>query len=117
MPISPLIAHLYSYVILKSIIGAPGEMMEKCHLKIDVEPKRLLVTSEPYVIFTHRGYQPVIDVVERRSRREYYIFISAISLAASLEKLRLENGERMVGIEFWIRKQGPERTSKYIVEE
>ncbi len=86
-------------------------------LKVDVEPLRLLVTSEPYVVYTVRGYQPVVNVIERKSRREYFLYISAQSISRSLEQLKVENGDRMLGLEFWLRKEGPEKTSKYVLEE
>lgn len=86
-------------------------------LKIDIEPVRLLVTSEPYVVATARGYQAVVNVFERRSRREYLIYIGAISLTTALEQLRRENAGSLVGVEFWLRKEDSSRYSRYVVEE
>ena len=92
-------------------------MTAKEQIRIDLEPRRLVVTSEPYIIYTRRGYQPVMDVIERKSKREYFLYISAISIASSLEQLRKENAGKFIGIEFWIRKQGTEKYAKYIVED
>lgn len=86
-------------------------------LKIGIEPKRLLVTSEPYVVITARGYQAALRVLERRSRREHFIYIGARSLALPLEQLRRENGGRLLGLEFWVRKKDATKFSEYIVEE
>jgi len=86
-------------------------------LKIGAEPKRLLVTSEPYVVLTARGYQAALGVFEQRSKREYFIYIGARSIAMPLEQLRKENGGRMLGLEFWVRKRDEGRFSEYIVEE
>jgi hypothetical protein len=86
-------------------------------LKIDVEPKQLLITSEPYVLFTGRGYQAVVNVIERKSRREYFIYLGAQSLADALEKMRMVNSEKMVGLEFWIRKKDSSKFAGYVVEE
>jgi hypothetical protein len=96
---------------------SPGEREAVEQLKLDVEPKRLLILSEPYVRYTSFGYQPAVDVRERKSRRQYFLFVSASTLARPLELLRIENGGRLTGIEVWVRKEGPERTSKYVVEE
>lgn len=86
-------------------------------LKFDVEPRKLLVTSEPFVVFTARGYQAAVSVMERKSRREYLLYIGAISLAQKLRQLQTENGDKLLGLEFWLRKEGPEKKSKYILEE
>lgn len=86
------------------------------HLKIDVEPKRLMASSEPYVIFGTRGFQPVLDVVERKSKRDHFIYISARSLGIGLQKLAEENGGSLVGCDFWVHKSGEEKTALYIVE-
>lgn len=86
-------------------------------LIIDVEPRRLLVTSEPYVIYTARGYQPVVNVLERRTKREFYLFIAAKSLSNPLESLRKQNDGKTTGLEFWLHKEGAEKRSSYILEE
>lgn len=91
--------------------------MQVEHLKIDTEPKHLLVTSEPYVIFSRLGYSAVINVLERRSRKEYFIYISPKSLACALEALRNSNNGKTTGLEFWLRKESDERTAGYILED
>ena len=86
-------------------------------LKIDIEPKRLLVTSEPYVIMSARGYAAVVNVLERKSKREYFIYIGALSLSKVLEQLCQENSGRMLGLEFWVRKKDSDKFSGYVVED
>lgn len=86
-------------------------------IKIDAEPRCLQVISEPYVIYTRRGYQPALDVYERKTRKQYVLYIAARSLTEKLEILRRENAGRFNGLEFWIRKESYEKTSPYIVEE
>ena len=90
---------------------------QKTQLKVDTEPKRLLVTSEPYVIFGTWGYQVVVDVFEKRTKREYYIYLSARSLAKAIEVIRQDNGGKTTGLEFWLRKENDERSAPYILEE
>jgi hypothetical protein len=101
----------------ETLPGSNVAKMEKTYLRIDIEPKRLLITSEPYVIYTARGYQPVVDVVELRSKREYYVFISAKSISQKLEALRHENAGKLAGLEIWIRKESSEKMAGYLVEE
>ena len=92
-------------------------MASKERLVIDIEPKLLVVISEAYVIYTVRGYQPVVDVMDRKTKREYFLFISAVSITKPLEQLRNENGGKHKGLEFWIYKEGPDRSAKYILED
>jgi len=82
-------------------------------LRIDTEPRYLQVISEPYVVYTKHGYQPVIDVFEKKQKRPYSLYISAKSLSNDLELLRNENNGRLNGCEFWIRKTGFAKTSSY----
>ena len=86
-------------------------------LKIDTEPRRVLFTSEPYVLYTPFGYQPVAEVIEQKHKRSHLIYISARSLSKQLEYIREENGGNLIGTEVWIRKESDEKTSSYIVEE
>ena len=86
-------------------------------LKFDIEPKRILISSEPYVIYTVRGYQAVVDIIEMKRKKEYLMYIGSASLAKPLELLIRENNNKATGLELWIRKETPEKTSKYIIEE
>ena len=84
---------------------------------MDPEPQYVQIVSEPYVVFTRRGYQPVVDVVPRKSKKPLPMRISATSLSNQLEIMRNENEGIFMGLEFWIRKASYERTSLYILEE
>lgn len=86
-------------------------------LKIDIEPKRLLITSEPYVVMTARGYAAVVNVLERKTKREFFIYIGALSLSKMLEQLSRENSGKMLGLEFWIRKRDADKLSPYVIED
>lgn len=86
------------------------------YLRVDAEPKYIQIISEPYVIFTSRGYQPVVDVVERKSKTSTRLFITARSLAERLEILRQDNGGNFSGLEFWLRKESYKKTAPYILE-
>jgi hypothetical protein len=86
-------------------------------LKVDIEPRRILITSEPFVLYTPFGYQPVIEVLELKTKRTYLLFIAARSLSKPLEQFRVENDGNMTGVEVWIRKEGTDKKSPYIVED
>ena len=85
-------------------------------IKVDMEPRRLLVTSEPYAVFTARGYQVAIAVFERKRKRSYELLIGSKSLSQGLAPLVEENNGRFLGLDFWIRKEDGDKFSKYIVE-
>jgi len=98
-------------------VGVVSDKPARDAMKLGIEPRRLVVTSEAYVQFTSRGYAPVVDVIDRKTKREYVLYISAQSLTMPLEQLRKENGGCFTGIEFWARKESESRSSKYIVVE
>jgi hypothetical protein len=93
-----------------------GEI-EKDTLKIDTEPVRVQVLSEPYVVFNRFGYAPVIDVWVKKRKREYIMYLSAKSLGQGIEAIRQSNQSGFKGLEFWIRKETAEKTSKYMIDE
>jgi hypothetical protein len=86
-------------------------------LKIDVEPKKIIVESDLMVVFTKRGYVPALHVREARSKREFILYLSAFSLSKAVEVLRLGNNGMFIGLEFWIRKATDDRMAPYVVEE
>jgi hypothetical protein len=75
----------------------------------------LKITSEPYVIYTKRGYQAAVDVSETHSGENFFLIISAISLADELEKLRIRRNGKLEGTEIIISKASKDRMSPYIV--
>jgi hypothetical protein len=84
-------------------------------LKITIEPIRILITSEPYVKYTKRGYQAAVDVISTKDRRDFFIYIGSTSLTEKLEFLRNENNNMLTGIEIWIHKENDEKFSKYVI--
>jgi len=85
-------------------------------LVVDQEPVRVRITSEPYLILTKLGYQPAVDLILEKSKRRCFLYISASSIAKHLEELRIDNKGVFFGLEFWIRKSGPDRRSPYVVD-
>lgn len=88
-------------------------------LIVDEEPRRVLFISEPYVAYTKAGFTAAADIVTNfgQVKREQTLLISAQSLSARLIQLIQENNNKLAGIEVWIYKNGPEKTSKYVLEE
>lgn len=86
-------------------------------LRVDVEPRRLLVVSEPYVVYSTLGYQCALDVFEKKHKKNWSIYIGAISLSRSLQVLVTSNNGSALGLEFWIRKESTDRKSKYLLTE
>lgn len=99
------------------LLGGNVSENHKSQLKIDTEPKRLLITSEPYAVYSVFGYTVAVDVLEMRSRRNYFIYISPKSISVAIEELRKGNNGKTTGLEFWLRKESEERSSQYILEE
>jgi hypothetical protein len=64
-----------------------------------------------------RGFAAVVNVLERKSKREFFIYIGALSLSKVLDQLSKENSDKMLGLEFWIRKKDADKFSSYVVEE
>ena len=86
-------------------------------LKIDIAPVYLRILSEPYVRFLASNYVPVVDVQEIKTKRKYFLVISAKSISLSLRKFQEENEGTLISSEFWIHKESNERTAKYLISE
>lgn len=82
-------------------------------LKVSTEWIELEVLSEPDVVITFHGYAPFLQVKNIRTGVEYRFYISAKSLAESLEELRNNNNGIFTGIKFRVRKEGLDRIAKY----
>lgn len=85
-------------------------------LRVDTSPRLLLVKSEPFVMPTRRGYQPVIQVEDVHSGQVYTMFVSAVSLTEPLEKIRGKIG-RLIGAQIMVSKESADPKSQYIVEQ
>ena len=85
-------------------------------LKVGVGWIELDVVSEADVILNVRGYAPILRVRKKRTGVEYFLYISAKSLADPLEDLRQRNGGLFKGLHIRVRKQSGDRMSKYEIE-
>ncbi len=88
-------------------------------LIIDQEPCKVIFSSEPYPVLLKTGLTVVADVIvnKNRSKSERSLIISPFSLAKPLVMRIGENSNKLIGIEVWIYKSGPDKTSAYIVED
>lgn len=87
---------------------------EKARLRIGTGWTEVEIRSDPFVVYTRRGYAPVIEVL--RSGLPHLLFVSAISLSEQLEAIRERQGS-LVGVRMRLRKQDAGQFSPYIVEE
>jgi hypothetical protein len=88
-------------------------------LVVDQEPCHVLFSSEIYPVLLKTGMTVSADVIVKKGKvkHERSLIIAPLSLAKPLTLLMEGNGGRLTGIEVWIYKSGPEKTSSYIVEE
>ncbi len=88
-------------------------------LVIDQEPVRVLFSSEMYPVLLKTGLTVCADVIVLKGGKslERSLIVSPLSLAKPLTCLMNSNQERLTGIEIWIYKSGPEKTSSYVIEE
>ena len=85
-------------------------------LKVGTGWIELEIISEPDVVLTAFGYAPFLRVREITTDNEYRFYISAKSLADSLEKLRKDNGGIFEGIQFRVRKESMDQKARYEVD-
>lgn len=83
-------------------------------LKVGVTPRLVIAKSDPQLIWTRRGYAPVIEVEDVHKGEKYLLYVSAYSLAEPLEKHRQGKGT-LVGTAILLRKQSVDAMSKYEV--
>lgn len=76
----------------------------------------LKVVSEPYVVFTNRGYAPVVDVENTTDGNKYQFYIQALSIAKKFEELKKENDEKFAGINIKVKKESSDKFAPYIIE-
>ena len=71
--------------------------------------------SDPFVVPTSLGYSPAILVRRPAAIHSEHLLIGAKSLARELETLRRKHGN-LLGARIGIRKQGPKKTSPYLLQ-
>ena len=83
-------------------------------LKVTTEPVEVEFVSEPYVVYTIRGFAPVVDI-QVKGGEKYTLFISPSSLANGLMPF-LEKQGKFSGIRVVLKKDSTDRFAKYVVQ-
>lgn len=89
-------------------------MAELERLKIDSEPRKLRIESEPYARYVHNQYLVLIDVYDMKRKRDYYLIVQSRSLSKPLNDLESSEGQ-LKGLEIWVNKESDEKLAKYEV--
>ena len=89
------------------------DITEYSPLRVTTQWLAIEIMSEPRVLLSYRGYNPLLIVKVDEKRLIRSLFISAKSIAEPLEEMRLDNGGLFTGLRFNIRKTGPEKTALY----
>ena len=84
-------------------------------LKVGTEEVELTIVSEPYVVFTHRGYAPVINVDDSEGER-YTLYISSSSIARELQPLIDDRAGRFKDLKILVKKESEDKFAKYQVK-
>jgi len=92
-------------------------VVELSRLEVTTEPVLIRIISNPYVIPTARGYQPVVDILALKTKKKFFIYIGSSSITKQLEALRASNAESLINLEFWIKKASDEKMAPYLLEE
>lgn len=87
-------------------------MSDRERLKIDTQPIKLRIESEPYPKFLGRKYSVFIDVYDIKRKREYFLSIEPQSLSQPLNALATTEGS-LRDLEVWISKTSDEKYAKY----
>ena len=90
-------------------------MIERERLKIDTQPKRLRIESDPYVKFMGRKYSVVLDVFDVKKKREFFIVIEAQSLSQPIYELSVTE-KKLKDLEIWLSKESDEKYAKYEIQ-
>ncbi|MBF0232210.1 MAG: ParA family protein [Desulfamplus sp.] len=85
-------------------------------LKVGNDWIELIVTGEPSIIITFKGYAPILPVKLKKSGLHYQLYISAKSIAECIEPLRKKNNGLFKNLEFSIRKASDDRLSRYEIK-
>jgi hypothetical protein len=84
-------------------------------IRISDSAQVLQITSEPYVQYGRRGYQPVVDVENIHSGETGFLIISAQSLSEPLHEISQDGNGALTGVTIIIKKESKDRMSPYVV--
>lgn len=90
---------------------------ELLQFRVNPSWRQIEIISEPYVILNSFGYIPAVEVKVENKNINQFMYINPKTLAEPLDKLRIQNNNKFIGIKLKIRKASEERTAKYEIEE
>jgi hypothetical protein len=93
------------------------EEIDEGRLTVDQEPLLIRFESDIFLTVTKRGYMPAAKVMLIKTKGRFYLLLGAQSLCEQIEPIRKSNGGHLLGVEVWIRKDGPEKMAKYVIEQ
>jgi hypothetical protein len=90
-------------------------------MEIDRMPRLLVgegwvsieILSEPQVVYSKRGYMPILHVKTSESEQPRELIISSQSMSNGLEEIRKENGGVFTGIRCALRKASSDKFAQY----
>lgn len=85
-------------------------------IKVTVDKVVLDVTSDPYVVYTFRGFAPVVNI-RTDGGEDRTLYLSSKSLSEQLHNLLLKNNEEWIGMKVRVWKDSEDRFARYMVEE
>lgn len=85
-------------------------------IKVTVDKLVLEVTSDPYVVYTFRGFAPVVNI-RTDGGEDRTLYLSSKSLSEQLHNLLLKSNEEWVGMKIRVWKDSEDRFARYMVEE
>ncbi|MBI2933037.1 MAG: hypothetical protein HYY16_15440 [Planctomycetes bacterium] len=88
-------------------------MAENENVKVGTDWMEVEIMSEPYVVMTFRGYEPVVDVQTGGAKKR--LFIGPKSLGQALEPSVRKSG-KFAGLRFRVKKESGDRMAPYVVE-
>jgi hypothetical protein len=86
-------------------------------IKINSSPRSFKIISEPYVIYTNRGYQAAMDVLDYQKNEQGYIMLSSISLSDQLIIIQEKRNGLLNGALIRIYKESDLKFAQYIIEQ
>lgn len=84
-------------------------------IRFGIDPTRLQIISEPYLVLTAMGYAPMVNVKILSLDTEQSMYISPKTVSHPLDSARKLNNGKLTGLCLLVSKESLDPKSKYIV--
>ena len=71
--------------------------------------------GEPEIVYTRRGFAPVVEIRDEKTREKFVMFLSSKSLAEGVQKLLEANKNLFSGIRIHVKKESDDRYAQYVI--